>query len=655
MIRSGRFFILTMTSFFLSAFCLSPKVPAQSTVNQIKPILNEERLAPAVALFQIKQYLIRNTPAPPTVSSPDQWRTESSRLRRHLLENVVYHGWPQSWIDSPLLVEDRGIIETGQGYRIRKLRYEIGPGFYSAALVYEPEIISGKVPAIVNVNGHVGAPGKTVEYKQKRCIHFARQGIIALNLEWFCYGELDSSENRHAFGAQLDLVGSHHLGLFYQLIKKGVDYLWQRTDVDHERIGMTGLSGGGWQTIVVSALEERISVAVPVAGFASTRSRVEARERGDLGDLEQSATNLLEKIDYPHLVAMRAPRPTLLIYNAEDDCCFRGPIARPYVFDAIQPLYRLMGHPDAFQWHENREPGTHNYQRDNRLAAYRFFAHHFRLKPVESESPVDTEVRGYNELTVGLPSDNMTILGLAKKLANEIVRTPIPPDGPSRSSWRVAQQKNLINILRYQPTDIERSWLVANSKNREMETLSYLFEMHNGLSIDAVLLKPIHLPDTAPVTVLLHDEGIGGTASAAVERLNRGEQVLSANLMFFGDAWKQQSPSSYAQIIHGQGQRTLGLQAAQLLAITRWILKNTGNSRVRIEAEGMRTQAIALAAAAIQPELFAKKEIRQGLTSWQYLLEKPVPFAEAPELFCLDLYKEFDIDRLSLLSALAPE
>ena len=73
-----------------------------------------------------------------------------------------------------------------------------------------------------------------------------------------------------------------------------------------------------------------MNVSVPVAGYASLRSRLE--RPGDIGDIEQNPTDLLVGQDYSHFTAMRAPRPTLLVYNAEDDCCFRAPLVKPYVF-----------------------------------------------------------------------------------------------------------------------------------------------------------------------------------------------------------------------------------------------------------------------------------------------------------------------------------
>ena len=205
------------------------------------------------------------------------------------------------------------------------------PGFFSAALLYEPLGASGRRPAILNVHGHVGPPGKAVEYKQKRCITFARSGILALSLEWPGFGELSAPGNSHWYAGHLDLVGAHELGFFYLAMRRGLDYLYEHPGVDRERIGMTGLSGGGWQTIVLSALDERVRASAPVAGFNGMAAKAVARAYGDTGDPEQSAADLFESVDYPHLAALVAPRPLLLAFNAEDNCCFRAGMVKPVV------------------------------------------------------------------------------------------------------------------------------------------------------------------------------------------------------------------------------------------------------------------------------------------------------------------------------------
>jgi hypothetical protein len=144
---------------------------------------------PAVTQYQLQTYLLGRIPALPLASTPELWSAEVNRLRKHILDDVAFHGWPREWVESAPNFQEMGVIESGHGYRIRKLRYEIVPGFMSTALLYEPEEVSGRMPAVLNLIGHEPA-GTAVEYEQKRCINLAKRGILALNLGWMEFGEL---------------------------------------------------------------------------------------------------------------------------------------------------------------------------------------------------------------------------------------------------------------------------------------------------------------------------------------------------------------------------------------------------------------------------------------------------------------------------------
>jgi hypothetical protein len=93
------------------------------------------------------------------------------------------------------------------------------------------------------------------------------------------------------------------------------------------------------------------------------------------------------------------------------------------------------------------------------------------------------------------------------------------------------------------------------------------------------------------------------------------------------------------------------MEAAQLIRITRWAAQQAGVAKVRLEAAGIRSQGVALVAAALEPGLFSEIVVREGMHSLSYLLDAPVKFEQAPELFCLDLYKHFDIDSLEAMAA----
>ncbi|MGH9667563.1 MAG: alpha/beta hydrolase family protein [Bryobacteraceae bacterium] len=621
----------------------------QSRNNDLAAILARPLETPDVVTFQLRQYLFPKVAKLPAPVSAAQWQTESERLRRHLLDDVVFHGWPREWVDSPPKFEEVAVIETGHGYRMRKLRYEIVPGFQSTAILYEPDHMDGKVPAVLNVNGHEYPQGKAVEYKQKRCINLARRGMIALSPEWLSCGELNIEEDRHDFGGHLDLAGSNVAGLFYLAMRRGLDYLDRDPHVDRSRLAVTGLSGGGWQTIVLSSLDPRVLVSIPVAGFSSLISKLEHRD--DFGDNEQVPADFLDGQDYSTLTAMRAPRPTLLIHNAEDDCCFRAPLVKPYTYDQVKPFFALFGKEAEFAWHENMDPSTHNYQLDNRLAAYRFLSKAFGLPVIDREIPVDSEIESYDKLAVGLPKDNLTILGLARKLASGIQRDSVPTESAAKSQWITAARGKLHSVVRYQPVGVEHAWALANTKNRGVETLSWQFLFDNHLSATAVWTQAISARDRAPVTIVLDDRGKKAAAPMISDRVNSGEQAVSVDLVFHGDAAPaSRDVSSYVLMLSTTGQRALGVEAAQLISIARWMQARSGARNVRLESAGIRNQVVALTAAALEPELFSEVVVHDGMRSLQYLLDTPVRFEKAPDLFCLDLYKDFDIDRLALLA-----
>lgn len=639
------------TSILILFFFAAPQTWAQGEGSDVRELLKDEILSPAVAEFQVRQYIVQNTaPLPKPPATAEEWGTSASRLRQHLLDGVVFHGWPKEWVESAPRFVEAGVIETGEGYRIHKLRYQIVPGFEASALLYEPERITGKVPGILNLAGHDGPLGYAYEFKQKRCITYAKHGILALNLEWFGFGELSNPGNEHWSAAHLDLVGANGLGIFYLAMRRGLDYLYSDARVDRNRIGVTGLSGGGWQTIVLSSLDERVKATNPVAGFSSLRSRVEVKDYGDMGDVEQSGTDFLAGSDYPSLVALMAPRPTLLTYNGEDDCCFRAMLVKPRIFDAIQPFFKLYGKQDSFTWHENRDPGNHNYQWDNRLADYRFFTREFGLAPIENEDGVPAQLKSYDELKTTLPADNLTILDLARKLGRQIEREPVPDGTAERAAWTDSERGQLRDVVRYKPVELQDTWTVAMTKHRDLQSISYLFQFNQTPSASGIWLRSIlQSSDRSPVTIVLNDDGKEASAQAVLQFFSQGEQVLALDLMFIGSPWKDKDPFLFAQMLDSLGDRPLGMEAAQLIRIAQWARQKANVDKVRLESSGIRSQAVVLVAAALEPRLFSELVVREGIRSFSYLLEKPVTFEQAPELFCLDLYKDFDIDRLQAL------
>ena len=630
--------------------CLIPslcvRVSAQTTPDSVEGVLEERIQAGAVTESQLQSYLAKRIPKLSPPNSAEKWSAQEASIRHHALEDIAFHGWSRDWIDAAPRFQETDMLESDRGYRLRKFRYEIVPGFESTAILYEPQKIKGKAPAILNLIGHEVA-GNAAEYEQKRCINFVKRGVFALSLSWVGFGELAQPENGHDYAAHLDLVGANALGFFYLSMRRGLDYLATLPQVDSHRLGVTGLSGGGWQTTLLSAFDPRVAVAVEVAGIGALQSNL--IRPLDTDEIEENATDLAQNEDYPFFVAIRAPSPTLLIHNVEDDCCFRSALVRPYIYDQVRPLFRLFGKEDDLAWYENRDPGTHNYQLDNREQAYAFFTKNLGLPVTPKEIPSDDEIRTPEQLAVGLPQQNLTIAGLARKLAFDTAKTEIPT-GDDRGLWIKTQRQQLRDVIRYAPVSVENAWRTNNTEHRGLETLSYRFDFSNELSATGVWLKAISASPSRPVTIVLADEGYKTAGGVVSELVNRGEQVLALDLLFNG-ATAPESAADWEMLVATTGDRPLGLEAAQLLAVAAWLRSNHGPIGISVVTVGIRNQVIALTSGALEPNAFVRIESRESMGSLDYLLRNSVPFRSAAELFCLDLYKYFDLDRLSLVAA----
>ena len=632
---------------------------AQSAPSFLGKFLPTPLQSQEVVTYQMQEFLMARVPKLPHPSSAAQWTAEANRIRQRVLNDVVYHGWPKAWVDSQPKFEDMGSLPlpAGAGYHLRKYRYEVVPGFYSTALLYEPEHIVGKAPAVLNVLGHFPG-GKAEIFNQKLCINQALRGMFALSIAFIDMGELRVDANTHYYGSDLDLVGVNGVGLFYLAMRRGLDFLYNNPHVDQRRIAVTGISGGGYQTILLSSLDPRVQVSIPVAGFDSLNGRLE-RLPGEPGDYEQLAPGLMNGQGYQTLVAIRAPRPTLEINNAEDSCCFRAPLVKPDIYDAIKPFYALYGKEDALQFHTNNTIAGHNYQRENRQQAYRFLTKWFHLPDKPDEIPVEKYVKSYSELAAGVPADNQTILGLARQFASKIHHEPVPVGSAAREAWAKTQRAELSKVVHYKAVKVVHPWYVTDTNHATIESVSFRFSLSNGLSATGVWAKSTWTPENSPLVVMVNDEGRAGITRESWDhypevgkQVESGKQVLALSILFTGDAApSNRNVGSLGFMMTSVGAPPLGLEAAQLIGITEWARQKWHPSDVTLESEGYRMQLVSLVAGSLQPNLFSSITIHKGIRSLKDLLVEPIKSNQVPDVFCLDLYKDFDLGMLRAMAA----
>ncbi len=646
--------LLSLVLGAIAASCSAQTVPG--TVHQFLP----QRLQSAdVVTYQMQQFLMDRAAKLPHPASAEQWTADAQQIRERVLKEVIYQGWPQAWVDAPPQFEDMGPapVPAGAGYRVEKFRYEIVPGFYSVAVLYEPAQLSGKAPAVLNVLGHY-PDGLSMPFQQKLCINEALRGMIALSLDFVGMGQLRAPGNDHYFGADLDLVGARGVGLFYLAMRRGLDYLYADPHVDRSRIAMTGQSGGGWQTLMLSALDTRIKAVIPVAGFASLAGRA-MRVPGEPGDYEQIAPDLLNGQDYPTFVAMLAPRPTLELNNAEDSCCFRAPLVKPHIYDDVKPFFALYGKQSSFGFHADAEVLMHNYDHDDRQQTYRFLDKWFQLADKPDEIQVGQNIDTYTQLSVDLPQNNLTILELARQFASKLQHPEVPADSGQRAAWVKTEREKLAKVVNYQPVTVARPWYITDTDHNTVESVSLRFELSNGLSATGVWIKSKWTPDGAPLTVILNDAGREGADKETWDhypevgyQVERGHQVLVLSILFTGDATPARGEMGrFGNMMQAAGYPPLGLEAAQVIGITHWAQQHWNAPAITLESSGYRMQVVSLVAGAMAPHLFKSITIHQGMRSLDYLLRASVSSSKVPDMFCPDLYKDFDLTMLEALTA----
>ena len=618
----------------------------------IEGFLKREILGPTLHRDQWRRFCDVRVPTVKTPATAEQWQAEAQRLRAAVLERVVFRGAAAEWRNAKTKVEWLETIAGGPGYSIKKLRYEALPGFWIPALLYQPERIEGKAPVVMNVNGHVGAPGKSVAYKQIRCINQAKRGMLALNVEWIGMGQLGGEGYSHARMNQLDLCGTSGLAPFYLSMQRGLDVLLALPHADPQRVAVAGLSGGGWQTIFISALDPRVTLANPVAGYSSFLTRTEHFK--DLGDSEQTPCDLATLADYTHLTAMRAPRPTLLTYNSKDECCFESGYALPPLLAAAQPVFALCGRPDALRSHVNDVPGTHNFELDNRQAFYRmlgdfFYAGQKDFDPKEIAS--DSEVKTKEQLLVELPPGNADFHSLAAALAKDLPRQPAPPaQEPQAAAWRQTQREKLRELVRAQSYEVHATQVAAEEADG-IRAVLWKLELDEAWTVPAVELTKGEPRQTA---LLLLDGGRKTAAAEAARLLAEGYRVVVLDPIGVGEAAVAGKEYLAALLVAGVGQRPLGLQASQILAAARWSAERDQGRGVTLAAVGRRAGVWALVAAALDDRAIARVVGRESLGSLKQVIAESWPIARAPELFCFGLLEQFELSHLAALAVPRP-
>jgi len=291
----------------------------------------------------------------PEFESVAAWEDYAEDLRKRILISSGLYPLPER---TPLNAKISGRVQLDD-YSVEKVRIEAWPGFYVTGNLYRP-VGDGPFPGVLMPHGH-WAEGRLEDGERgsvpARAITFARMGAVAFTIDMVGYNDSCQLEHRWSDSAK-KLWGIHPFALQLWGSIRALDFLEDLPDVDPERLGCTGASGGGTQTFSLMAVDPRVKVAAPVNMISSTMQGGCVCENAPVLRLDNSNMEI---------GALMAPRPLLMV-SATGDWTRETPRVE---YPAIRSVYALYGaehrianvHVDA----------PHNYNLDSREAVYPFF------------------------------------------------------------------------------------------------------------------------------------------------------------------------------------------------------------------------------------------------------------------------------------------
>ena len=263
----------------------------------------------------------------------ERHRQESVNMLR---QTLGLNPWPEK---NPLNVRIVGRIEKDD-IVVEKVIFEARPGYLINALVFIPKNASFPSPAIVNPYGHW--KDKYQEEVQIRCIQLAKMGYIALTYDPIGQTERAWLGGHEDLRRQAILSGHSLSGMMFWDTMRCIDYLYTRPDVDKNGVGCVGLSGGGFNTLYTSVLDERIKVSIPTVYATNFERLIRRGSAGCCAYLPNHA--IYGEID--DVYALIAPKPLLILAGGEEDWSLSGGARLNY--QVASNSYRLYG-PDRLE------------------------------------------------------------------------------------------------------------------------------------------------------------------------------------------------------------------------------------------------------------------------------------------------------------------
>jgi dienelactone hydrolase len=572
------------------------------------------------------------------LTSPGRIRDYQSWVRRTFWELVG--GMPEK---TPLNARVVGSFER-PGYRVEKILYESRPGLHIPANLYIPATGIPPFPGVLFQMGH-SLNGKAASVYQKCCQGLAQTGFVVLGFDPMGQGErtyypneggyltrLPSADEEHTKpGRQMLLLGDTSTRLQVWDAVRSLDFLASHPLVDPEKLASTGQSGGGTLTMLLAAVDDRLTAAAASCGNTENVACADFNPPGSTDDAEQ---NLLYSgplgFDRWDLLYPLAPKPLLVSVSARD---FFGTYSPRYIssgweeYQKLERVYEVLGRKDHVKWVDT--PLPHNLSYEKRLEIYNWFRRWlyndrtvvYEEPPVRVEEDRSTWVGKTGNVVRDFGGETPFSLNLA---ASKLVETP-------------SAKPDLAELLKIEPKQSSAGFdILGNSRSGRVEIETVEIQSADHVWLPAWLFLPKNGIAPQKVLTLLEDFGRSvrwKEGDLYQELAAKGIAVCAPDLRWMGDlrpeygkgarnhaSWHQDEEQwSWSSLIFGHPM--LGQRVTDLLAVISGICRHPrlADAEIIVAARGQLTVP-ALCAAAME-EAIGKLYLASGLVSFRSFIE----------------------------------
>ncbi len=615
-------------------------------------------------LTQAEKAFKRRQAAYEQLQTPEQLGAHQDRMR-DFLRAQLGHFPAKTPLNARVVRRDER-----QGYAVERILYESRPRHYVTALLYLPDTPPPH-PAVLVACGHT-ANGKSSKTYQRVGILLANSGMAALVYDPIGQGERyqvlrPDGRPRFENGVEHMLVATSSIPLGLSAASyriwdgiRGLDYLVSRKDIDPDRLGLTGSSGGGLVTTHLMALDERIACAAPSCYITHVKEMLETQGPGD--SEHQLYGEIAQGLGHADYLMIRAPKPTLICAASRDEMFDISGSWRS--LREAKRFYGRLGHPERVNLVE--ADVVHGFFRPLREGMARWMRRWLvgiDDAVTETDFPLLSDEEGttdefvvaqgndYSEFNrARLPTIRCSLQGQVQLMEGARSVFDFNRDRNKELAferqdyWKGTPRQQIIREVRHlagiRPLD-----QLSRPKVENVGTLQ-----RRGYEIQKLILRPEpgiwlpalrFVPETPSQDTVLYLHGQGKQVDAQpggpIETLVRtGREVLAVDLRGVGETQRPKGKWGYGPLFghdwedfyvaYMLGRSYLGMRVEDALLCARYLADSSPQDALaKIHLVGIgETGPAALHAAALEPDLFASLELRRSLVSWSDVVQTEV-------------------------------